>query len=226
MRKDKEKAVHLRRAGKSYRQIHAELKVPIATLSDWFGKIDWSRNVAKKLAAEVQKQHTSRLLELNRTRGLNLARAYREAAREAVEELQIYKYNPVFIAGLMLYWGEGGKNPHDGVKFSNSDPEMIRFYIFFLTKACKIPLDKIKLHLILYPDHEEKICRSFWSKKSGVPVANFTKSVVIRGRGKVRRLSWGVCIVTISSLYFKRKMLEWIRLLPVELMSEEYYARM
>lgn len=223
MRKDKENAVRLRKTGRSYRQIHAELKIPVSTLSDWFSKIDWSKDVAKRLTAETQAIHTTRLVELNRVRGMNLKRAYESARQEAASELQILKYNPLFIAGVMLYWGEGGKNPKDGVKFVNTDAQMIAFYVNFLTKACRIPMNRIKGHILVYPDLEERICRSYWSKVSGIPISNFTKSTLIHGRHKVRRLNWGVCTVTVSSYYFKQKMLEWIRLLPEELMNKRYY---
>ncbi len=223
MRKDKENAIEMRRQGKSYREIRAALKVPLGTLSHWFGDIDWSKDIAKRLAKEIQADHTVRLLELNKIRGEHLKRAYEAARAEAAEELKVLKYNPLFIAGIMLYWGEGGKDPKDAVKFANTDAEMIAFYIQFLTKACRIPMGKIKGHVLYYPDLQENICRSYWSKTSGIPIENFTKSTLIKGRHQVRRLTWGVCIVTVSSFYFKQKVLEWIKLLPGELMNRAYY---
>ena len=224
MRNDKGKAIELRRLGKSYNEIHAALKVPKATLSGWFKELDWSAGIKKRLACEVQAEHGTRLLELNRVRGEHLKRAYDTARTEAEAELEMLKYNPLFIAGIMLYWGEGGKNPKDGVKFTNADAKMVAFYLAFLTKACRIPVSRIKGHLLLYPDLEERTCRSYWSKISGIPQENFTKSTIIAGRHKTRRLNWGICVVTVSSLYFKQKMLRWMELLPEELLKKEYYA--
>lgn len=225
MRKDKEKAVQMRKRGKSYRQIHSELKIPMGTLSGWFSDIDWSKDVARQLSREAQKSHTVRLVELNKLRGQHLKRAYEAARQEAAKELEMLKYNPLFISGIMLYWGEGGKNPRDGVKLANTDPKMIGFYVEFLTKACRIPIDRIKAHVLYYPDLQENICRAYWSRMSRIPVENFTKSTLIQGRHEIRRLNWGVCMVTVSSFYFKQKMLEWIRLLPEELMNKAYYER-
>ena len=226
MRIDKEKAVELRKQGLSYRQIRARLRIPLSTLSDWFSNIDWSGDIAKRLAKEVQAIHSVRMTDLNKVRGAHLKRAYEAARQEAAEDLQVLKYNPLFIAGVMLYWGEGGKNPKDGVKFVNTDAQMITFYVDFLVRVCRIPMDRIKGHILIYPDLQENICRSYWSKVSGIPVGNFTKSTLIQGRHQVRRLNWGICTVTVSSYYFKQKMLEWIRLLPQELMNKAYYANM
>lgn len=166
------------------------------------------------------------MVALNTIRGSRLAKAYQEAREEARKELKELRYNPLFIAGLMLYWGEGSKSPKDGVKLTNTDPEMMRLYVFFLTQACRIPVERIRANILLYPDLEERICRSYWAKSSGLPPENFTKSVTIQGRHKTRRLNWGVCTVTVSSFYFKQKMLEWMKLLPKELMNREYYVNM
>lgn len=222
MRKDKEIAISLRRQGKSYREIRDALKIPLSTLSEWFRDEAWSAEIAKRLGAEAQKISKARIMALDKVRGEHLKRVYEEARTEAALELQQLKYNPLFIAGIMLYWGEGTKGGF-GAQFSNSDPEMINFYVKFLRDACGIPIEKIRAHIIIYPDHEEKTTRAFWAQSSGIPWGNFTKSVLIQGRHKVRRLSWGVCMVTVSSTYFREKMHVWLKTLPRELMNREYY---
>jgi hypothetical protein len=165
-------------------------------------------------------------MELDRIRGEHLRRAYEDAAREARVELEKLKYNPLFIAGMMLYWGEGDKASAGNVRFTNSDPAMIAFYVHFLRHACGIPEGKIKANVLIYPDHEEMVTRAFWVRTTGLPRENFKKSVLIKGRHKTRRLSWGVCNVTVSNSYFKVKMLEWLNQLHAQLMNPSYYANM
>ncbi|MFZ3044098.1 MAG: hypothetical protein WA058_03285 [Minisyncoccia bacterium] len=223
MRKDKENAVKMRKRGKSYKEIHAALKIPVSTLSDWFVHKEWSSKIKSRLTTEARKESTVRLLDLNKIRGQHLEKAYEAARKEARAEFELLKYDPLFIAGVMLYWGEGAKNPKQGVKFTNSDPKMVKFYVEFLKRSCRIPEDRIKAYILIYPDIEEKTCRAYWSKMSNLPWQNFTKSVVITGRHATRRLGWGVCTITVSSNYFKQKVLEWIQLLPGELMNKEYY---
>lgn len=223
MRKDKEIAIELRKSGKSYRQIRDELQIPLATLSDWFGKVDWSGAIRIRLTDAANAKSTVRIRELDRIRGEHLARLYGEARDEAREDLRVLKYHPLFIAGLMLYWGEGDKTTKNQVRLANSDPELIRLYVAFLEKACRIPTSKIRLQIIIYPDIDEASNKRFWSFASGVPIEQFTKSTLIKGRHKTKRLKYGVCNVVVSSTYFKVKVLEWLKHLPGELMEKGYY---
>ncbi len=225
MRKDKEIAIKMRRKGMSYRQIKSEMKIPLSTLSEWFRDEKWSKEIEGRLRKEAETASAVRIVELNRLRGINLEKIYREAQSEAHVDFEKLKYNPLFIAGLMLYWGEGTKNPRTNVQLANSDPVLIRLYIFFLRNICKIPTSKIRAHILIYPDHEERITQSYWIKTTGLSRENFSKSVVIKGRHAKRRLGWGVCIICVPSLYFKQKMLEWIKLLPRELMEKRYYEK-
>lgn len=223
MRKDKENAIEMRKSGKSYREIHAALRIPVSTLSDWLSKKEWSVTIRDRLAASAQTASTVRIVSLDKIRGQHLAKAYEAARTEARQEFELLKYDPLFISGVMLYWGEGTKDPKQGVKFTNSDPKMIQFFVQFLLKSCRIPTEKVKAYVLIYPELEEKTTRAYWSKASGLPWEQFTKSVVIAGRHATRRLGWGVCTVSVSSTYFKQKMLEWIKLLPGELLRKEYY---
>lgn len=224
MRKDKENAIEMRKIGMSYKEIKSALNVPTSTLSDWFSKKEWSDEIRQRLTASAQRKHTTRLVDLNKMRGQNLVQAYEAAREEARQEFESLKYDPLFISGIMLYWGEGVKDPKQGVKFTSSNPEMLRLYIEFLRGSCGIPIEKIRAYVLTYPEIEEKTSRAYWSKKIGLPWESFTKSSIIAGRQAKRRLGWGVCTVSVSSTYFKQKILEWIKLLPTELLRKEYYA--
>ncbi|MDO8575747.1 MAG: hypothetical protein Q7R90_00350 [bacterium] len=225
MRKDKVKAIEMRRSGKSYNEIVAALRIPKSTLSGWLADIDWSRELKQKLRQDRQADHVIRLVELNKLRGANLAHAYEEARAEAKIEFDALKYNPLFIAGIMLYWGEGDKLTKYAVTITNSDPALIRLYVFFLENVCRIPPEKIKAHILIYPDLNEETCRLYWASRSHVDLSRFMKCTVIQGKQKVRRLKYGVCMIVISSTYLKTKMLEWLKLLPNELMNRQYYEK-
>jgi len=225
MRKDKTNALKMRRSGKSYNEIVAALRIPKSTLSGWFANIDWSRELKQRLQKDRQSDHIIRLQELNKLRGANLARAYEEARAEAKTEFDLLKYNPLFIAGVMLYWGEGDKLTKYAVTITNSDPTLIRLYVFFLENICRIPTEKIKAHILIYPDLNEETCRLFWASRSHISLSRFMKCTVIQGKQKARPLKYGVCMVVISSTYLKVKMLEWLKLLPGELMNKAYYAK-
>ena len=223
MRKDKEIAIKMRRSGKSYAEISASLRVPKSTLSGWFADLGWSQELKQKLRKSTQVEHTIRLKELNKLRGANLKQAYEEAREEARAEFEEFKYNPLFIAGIMLYWGEGDKLTNYSTKISNTDPHLIRLYVFFLENVCRIPKEKIRAHVLIYPGLNEETCRLYWASRAHIDLSRFTKCTVIQGKNTARPLAYGVCMVGISSTYFKVKMLEWLKLLPTELMNRSYY---
>lgn len=224
MRKDKELATSMRKSGRSYMEIHRALKVPRATLSDWFSKADWSNDIRKRLTDAAQEISKVRMRELDRIRGINLTRAYEEARSEAREDFERLKYHPLFIAGLMLYWGEGDKRTHGQVRLINTGAEMIPLYVFFLRHICSIPEEKIGAAVIIYPDLNAQDCIKYWSEKSGISKDNFLKCTTIQGRHKTNRLSYGICSIYVSSTYFKAKMMKWLKILPQELMNKAYYA--
>ena len=214
----------MRRRGNSYTEIRDALKIPKATLSDWFGRANWSQAVRKKLARTAIAVSTERMRELDRVRGKHLKKVYAKARREAQKEFAELKYSPLFIAGLMLYWGEGDKVTKHITRLINTDPNMIRLFVLFLLYVCQLPISKIRAYAIIYPDLDPENCITYWSKKSGLHKASFTKCAVIAGRHKVKRVSHGTCTICVSSTYFKVKILEWLGLLPKELMSKRYYA--
>ena len=165
-----------------------------------------------------------RIQRLNRIRGAQLRKAYRDAAIEARQEFQALKHHPLFIAGIMVYWGEGDRVSGHGVRIANTDPQMMRLFVVFLRHVCQIPMDRIHAWVLVYPDLDAKRCREYWAEHSGIPIHNFTKCITIGGRHKTNRLHYGVCNVGISSKYFKQKILVWLERLPAELLSRRYYA--
>ncbi len=213
MRKDREKAFELRRQSKSYKTISRELGIPLGTLAGWFRNELWSRDIRDKLGREASlafPDKLRRIVAANKKRWAELYDSYRQEAIMSFPEL---KDDPLFLAGLMLYWGEGDKSQKNvQVKLTNSDPEMIRIFHRFLTETLKIPKEKISAWLLLYPDLIDSVQKNFWSRATGIPIGQFKKSIYIAGRHPKKRLSYGVCSIYISSREFKERILKWLEL--------------
>lgn len=224
MRKDRTQATEMRKSGKSYLEIEARLKIPRSTLSEWFNSEAWSIEIREKLDKAAREGHRVRLMELTKTRGKHLAEAYEQARQEALKEFAVLKYHPLFVAGVMLYWGEGDRATNGLVRLTNIDPVMLHVFILFLEEICGIPGGDIRAGVLIYPDLDEKECREYWSRETGLPIENFRKSVQIQGRHKTKRLHYGVCNVYTTSTYLKAKLLRWITLLSHELIDGRYYA--
>lgn len=224
MRDDKEKAISLRKSGKSYLEIKKELGVPKSTLSDWFRDQKWSRGISLKLIEKTRNVHSIRIQELNKIRGNNLKRLYEQARKEAIEDFELLKYHPLFISGLMIYWGEGNKSSKSHCSIANTEPLMIKLFLQFLRNICGFKSPKIKAWILLYPDLDEKICKEFWMKNTTLKENDFHKSIVIKGKHKTNKLSFGVCSIGVSSAYLKCKILKWIEMLAIDITTENYNA--
>lgn len=213
MNKNREKAFELRRTGLSYKQIHRELGIPLGTLAGWFKNQPWSKEIKNRLSAEVSVKNAESLqlmAHANRERWKQKNEEYRLAG---VREFERLKNDPLFLAGIMLYWGEGEKKPTSSiVRLGSGEPEMIRVFNLFLIKMLGISPEKISAHLLLYPDLVEAVQKNFWSKAVGVSADRFKKAAYLKTRTNSRRLSYGVCTLTINSRGLKERILKWIEL--------------
>lgn len=213
MRKDKEKALELRRRNRSYRQISRDLNIPLSTLAGWLKNELWSQDIRDKLGQEASlafPEKLRRIVAANKKRWADLRESYRQ---EAVKEFVDLKNDPLFLAGIMLYWGEGEKRAkYSAVRLTNNEPEMIKIFNLFLIKVLNIAPEKIHARLLLYPDLVDSVQKNFWSRATGLSVDQFKKSIYIKGRHPTKRLSYGVCTIIIQSRALKERMLKWLEL--------------
>ncbi|MCG2700241.1 hypothetical protein L6274_04280 [Candidatus Parcubacteria bacterium] len=218
MRNDKHLAVKLRKKGLSYNKISKELGIPKSTMHYWFKDLKWSKVIKKDLTEKAKIQSTRRLravIKAQRKRWGDRRKKFRE---DAIKEFPILKSNPLFLANLMLYWAEGDSNVRSScTRLSNTDPKMIRIFSNFLRYVCSIPRERIRVMMILYPDLDEKTCMKFWSRASCVPKNQFYKTQFIYGRHPTRRLSYGVCLISVTGGELREKVSVWTDLYQKEL---------
>lgn len=213
MRKDYDIAEKLRRQGKSYRQISSEMGISKSTLSVWFRDKFWADEIKNKLVSQNREIAIKKIKLMAAANREKWGKKHREWQEEARNEFSELKDKPLFLAGLMLYWGEGDKTLKNcQVKLANSDPAMIRLFVLFMKKVLNVPNEKIRANLLLYPDLIDSVQKNFWSKATGIPILQFRKSVFIHGRHPTRRLSYGVCNVMVGSRELKEKVTVWIEL--------------
>jgi hypothetical protein len=76
------------------------------------------------------------------------------------------------VAGVALYAGEGAKA--DGVvKFVNSDPRMILFFVTWLRAFFAVDEARLRLRLYLHQGLDLAEATEFWSALIGIPVSQF-----------------------------------------------------
>lgn len=219
MRHDKETAFDLRIEGKTYREIEKTLGISRSTLCEWFRNESWSKHIRKVNTEKHIKISRENLIRLNEGRKVRLDKRYAETEDEAKREFEIFKTDPLFIAGLMLYLGEGDKPTRHLIRLANIDFDTHKIFINFLKKFIKIKTENLRCGILLYPDLNIEECKKKWSKELEIPLENFYKTQIIQGKHKTKRLHYGVGLVIVISSFLKRKLLVWINLAKKSLVS-------
>ena len=172
--KDKNKAIELRKRGMSYSQIKSELGISKSTLSGWLNGMPLSDEKIRELGA---------MNPMRIERYINTMRKKREERWSSVFEVvskDIGKLSKreLFIAGLFLYWAEGGKTEKYSISFSNTDPDMIVFFVHWLEECMSVKKNDMHIKLHLYKDMDIKEYQNFWAQKLKVKESNFEKTYI------------------------------------------------
>jgi len=177
--KEHEKALILRKEGKSYSQIKKILKISKSTLSDWLKNYP----LTEERIRELQKNET--VIEKIR----NTKRKKKEKRLKEIYKIQKKLIFPLtkretFLAGLFLYLGEGSKRQFAMLSISNTDPSIIKFFICWLTKNLDVPIKKIKIQLQLYSDMNISKEIKFWSNILKIPLNQFARPYIKKTSSK------------------------------------------
>lgn len=171
--KDKEKAINLRLKGYSYGQIKQKLKVSKSTLSAWLKDYPLTSKRINELKCDEKRIEKYReTCQKRREKILN--GVYKEEKRKIFPLLK----RDLFIAGLFLYWGEGGKTQKTELILSNTNPVILKFFIHWADKICGVDRDKLKIKLHLYKDMNIEKEINFWSKTLNIKESLFSKPYI------------------------------------------------
>jgi len=120
--------------------------------------------------------------------------------------------------GLMLYWAEGDKANKAFVALTNSNPNVLKYFVTWFRKYYKIDGNKLKCRLYIWEDLDEERAKDFWSKLLKISKNNFTKSYIQKKIPKIRKNKheFGVCRVGYCSTKTLKLILKEIDILFVQ----------
>lgn len=182
----KTKAISLRKNGGGIKEIARILKVSPSTVSFWCRDMRLNLSQQVNLSKRSARQSTASLLayaEQVRTRRIAAVLKAQEQGSQLVSSLT---ERDITMVGIGLYWGEGYKRGSEEFGFTNSDPNMIRFYLAWLAVLFDVKKEDLIFRVSInqvYRSRERTIL-SFWSKLLKVPVTQFTKTSFIRAQSK------------------------------------------
>ena len=183
--KEKNKALELRRQGKSIREIARQVNVTKTTVSLWCRDIELS-------PAQIEILH-KRMIKGGYKGRIKGARMQYRRRLEKIKQANIWgkkhitklSQKDLFLTGLALYWGEGNKKTRQ-VKISNSDLGVINFMIRWFREIWKIETERFTFSILINIIHKHRIkdVEIYWSRKTGIPLGQFNKTILIKAKNK------------------------------------------
>ena len=217
---DRQKAVVFRKQGKTYSEIKQSLGVSKSTLSYWLSNYPLTSGQLRKLKEKIKNKkylaiEKTRLTKLQK-RDMRLKDTYQEEKRKW---LPLSK-RELFIAGLFLYWGEGIKNIKAAIGVNNTDPSVVKFYLYWLTKVLEVPKQKLRVYVHLYNDMTINTELKFWSKELKIPESQFIKPYIkpsSRINIEHKGFGHGTCGIYVQDVRLKEKIIK-----AIEAISDYY----
>lgn len=207
--KEREKAVTLRMQGLSYSAIREKVPVSKSTLSYWLREFPLARERINELRAKSPARIEKFRNTMQGKREERLTKVYARIANE----INKMSKREIFIAGLFLYWGEGGKTKEYSISLSNTDPQMIIFYLKWL-RGISVPQEKIKVRLHLYSDMDIGIETQFWEKVTGLKKTHFQKPHIKKTDSKkitYRGFGHGTCNIIVDDSTISEYVLQGLK---------------
>lgn len=202
---EKEKAIGLRKAGKTYTDILRVIPVAKSTLAIWLKDAKLSK---------PEKQKFTEAKRLASLRGGEAKKKQRvdnqnKILLNAKSEIRGISSHELFLLGVMLYWAEGAKEkehkPGSMFEFSNMDPRMIQVFLVWLLRVCKIHKNMIIFNIFLHQTHKYRVeeVRRYWSKITGFPIDNLStiywkKNKIQTNRKNVGEKYYGVLKIKVK----------------------------
>jgi hypothetical protein len=182
----------------SMKAIAAEVGASLSSVSRWVRDVELT-----------DEQRTT--LELRAFNGQVKGRAVNSAIRRRVRLLAqeegrhlAQRREVLHVAGCMLYWAEGSKDRNQ-IRFTNSDPEMAKFFVKFLRAYFNLGDTDIKITCNLFADHvaRQREIEQVWLDALHLPRASLCKSTVnvyskYSKKKRVNKLPYGTCRVVVS----------------------------
>lgn len=140
----------LRKNGMSIKRIAAEVGVAPSSVSLWVRDIELTETQTRELMKR-NPLHEGQVAGNKKKKEIYLSRRlkWQDDGRGMARSL---KTEPLFVAGVMLYWGEGSKEK-GSVCFVNSDAPMVLLFWNFLTNYWEVDRERVTLSAQVYTDN-------------------------------------------------------------------------
>lgn len=205
----------------SYSQIKDATGVSKSTLSGWLKDKPLSRERINELRANSERRIERCRNTKNKTADEKRQRAYDEIA----DRLGALSQRDVFVAGLFLYWAEGSKSMNASIALTNTNPQMILFFIEWM-RIMGVSKGLLRVSLQLYSDMDPEKQLSYWSKKLRIDRSQFYNPRIKKSAHAsityTNGFGQGTCTVTFGSKKMKDLVMTGIKRLEDMMFENEF----
>ena len=216
--REKEKAILLRKEGFSYTEILKQVPVAKSSLALWLQSVGLSKAQKQRLTDKKLASARRGALKKKEDRILRTKRIKESAEKDVGKLTEREKW----LIGTALYWAEGSKEkewaPGSRTQFTNSDPNMIKFFLNWLFEIVKIPREIVNLEIYIHENHKYRISEviNYWSKITNFSEDNFNRIYFKRNKVRTNRKNigpdyYGILRITVhASSELNRRISGWI----------------
>ena len=213
VRSVRDKAIQLRKKGKTYSEIQTELgqKIPKGTMSYWCSNI----TLSKSKQARIEKLNESNLAK-GRKRAVEIRKEKKEKqlADFNNENSSLWKiYDQSLearkIALAVLFIAEGGKRT-SSVVLGNSDENIIRIFLNLMRSVYKVDEDKFRVTVQCRADQNYEDLEVYWKKVTKISKKQFYKHQIDKrtiGKPTKKHNYKGVCRIDYFSAHIAQELI-------------------
>jgi predicted transcriptional regulator len=168
------RARELREQGRSIKAIAHELHIAQSTASAWVHDVALTAEQRQRLDRLSGAQRAGLLAQTKRAREARLQAQRLGRVIAAIDE-------PLHCAGCMLFWAEGSKK-RNAVVFTNSDDEMMRFFVRFLRECYGVSDEQLRLTVNCFLGNGKTLeeIEDWWLERLDLPRGSLLPAIVNR----------------------------------------------
>ena len=213
---EKKKAIQMREQGESIKVIAHKIGVAVSSVSLWVRDIQLTSGQRERLTLRgysVDAIEKRRLVRIGRTR-----QRRQDLMDTAGKMIRNISRRDLWLIGVALYWGEGGKAYHGAARISNSDPAVIQIMMRFFREVCKVPQEKFNGHVHTFSHLNAAAAEQYWSSISGIPRSKFYKTYSkpsVASKHKKDSLPYGTFQIYVNDTKLFFTIIGWIERIKV-----------
>lgn len=193
------------------RDIAAKLRVSKASVSLWVRDVTLTQDQRHKLN---RSGYSVDAIEKRRINRLEKTRLQHEILmKQAGASIVSLSRRDLWLLGIALYWGEGGKTNKGMARISNTDPAVIQLMMRFFREICEVPEKKFRGHIHTFSHLKKEAAEKYWSKISEIPRGQFYKTYTKQSsasKNKRDKLPCGTFQIYVCDTKLFFKIMGWI----------------